>query len=284
MKITPPLPLTIRRVAEAAVAEDLSSGDATTAALIGDGAARAVIEVGAAGVLCGGQLVVDTYELVDTRVSVRLPIADGEAVDPGAVVADIDGPASSILAGERTALNFLQHLSGIASLTARYVAAVEGTGAAITDTRKTVPGLRALQKYAVRVGGARNHRLSASDGILIKDNHLIVLRAGGVSLSDAVATARKRGPHTLMVEVEVEDLDGLDEALEAGADIVMLDNMDPDTIEEAVAISGGRAILEASGGIDIESVRLVAETGVDLISVGALTHSAPALDMGLRIL
>ena len=284
MNALPP-PQLIRRIVEAAIAEDLSSGDATTAALIGGGAhARAVVEVGAEGVMCGGPVARAVFEAIDPCVAVRLPAAEGARVGPGAVAADLEGPAASILAGERTALNFLQRLGGVATLTARYVAAIEGTGATIVDTRKTLPGLRALDKYAVSAGGGRNHRMSASDGMLIKDNHLAALAAEGVSLGGAVARARSSGPHTLRVEVEVEDLGQLREALDAGADIVMLDNMDTETMARAVEFTAGRAVLEASGGVGLDTARQVAETGVDLISVGALTHSAPALDMSLRVL
>ncbi len=281
----PPPPHVIRRIVDAAIEEDLGAGDATTAALIcDDGPVRAVVEAGEEGVMCGGPLALAVFGAIDPGVRVHLAAAEGARLGPGTVALDLQGPAASILAGERTALNFLQHLSGVATLTSRYVAAVEGTGAAIADTRKTAPGLRALQKYAVRVGGGRSHRMSAGDGVLVKDNHLAVLRARGASLREAVRRARGAGPHTLRVEVEVEDLDQLREALDAGADIVMLDNMDADEIARAVEIGAGRAVLEASGGIGLAGVRRVAETGVDLISVGALTHSAPALDMSLRVL
>ena len=214
----------------------------------------------------------------------RVPMTDGAAVSPDMVRVDIDGPASSILTGERTALNFLQHLSGVATLTSRFVAAVEGTGAVVVDTRKTVPGLRALQKYAVVTGGARNHRMALGDGILIKDNHIKLLGDDEISLKEVVLRARAGGRHSLRIEVEVESLTELEQALAGGADVVMLDNMDVDTMRKAVEVNGGKAVLEASGGVGLTSVRAIAETGVDLISVGALTHSAPALDLSLRIL
>jgi len=197
---------------------------------------------------------------------------------------DIEGSAVSILTGERTALNFLQHLSGVATQASLYVAAVEGTRAVIVDTRKTLPGLRALQKYAVATGGARNHRMALGDGILIKDNHIKLLGDDEISLRDVVARARVGGRHSLRIEVEVESLAELEQALAGGADVVMLDNMDVDTMRKAVEVNGGRAVLEASGGVNLASVRAIAEAGVDLISVGALTHSAPALDLSLRIL
>ena len=284
MSRLPPPPL-VRRIVEAAVAEDLGGGDITTDALMHpDSWIRAVVEARAAGVICGGRIAQTVFEVIDPNVVTRLPIADGSCVERGSVVLDLEGSSASILGGERTALNFLQHLSGIATLAARYVEAVDGTGAVIVDTRKTVPGLRALQKYAVAAGGARNHRTSAGDGILIKDNHISLLSARGEGLSEMVARARSAGRHSVRVEVEVEDLDQLREALKGAADVVMLDNMDVETLREAVAMAGGSVVLEASGGVDLQNVRAIAETGVDFISVGALTHSAPALDMSLRVL
>lgn len=224
------------------------------------------------------------FEAVDPAIAVHLPSVDGAVIEPGAVVVDLEGPASSILIGERTALNFLQHLSGIATLASRYVAEVEGTAAVIVDTRKTVPGLRAFQKYAVAKGGARNHRMALGDGILIKDNHIKLLGDDNARLQEVVARARMFGRHSLRIEVEVESLDQLEQALDGGADVVMLDNMDVDTMREAVRATAGRAVLEASGGVTLGNVRSIAETGVNLISVGALTHSAPALDLSLQIL
>ena len=224
------------------------------------------------------------FEAVDPTVTVRLPALDGVVVGPETVVLDVEGLAAPILTGERTALNFLQHLSGIATLVSRYVAAVDGTGAVIVDTRKTVPGLRALQKYAVARGGARNHRMALGDGILIKDNHIKLLGDDDIALQEVLAGARAGGRHSLRIEVEVESLVQLEQALEGGADVVMLDNMEIDTMRQAVLKTRGRAVLEASGGVDLSNVRAIAETGVDLISVGALTHSAPALDMSLRVL
>lgn len=284
MSRLPPPPL-VRRIVEAAVAEDLCGGDVTTDALMHpDSRIRAVVEARAAGVICGGRIAQTVFEVIDPDVVTRLPFSDGSRVERDSVVLDLEGSSASILGGERTALNFLQHLSGIATLAARYVEAVAGTGAVIVDTRKTLPGLRALQKYAVAAGGARNHRTSAGDGILIKDNHIGVLNARGEGLSEIVARARSAGRHSVRVEVEVENLDQLREALKGGADVVMLDNMDVETLREAVAMAGGSVVLEASGGVGLENVRAIAETGVDFISVGALTHSAPALDMSLRVL
>lgn len=269
----------------AALAEDLTGGDPTTEVLVPPGrTARAVIVTKADGMLCGGPIAQAVFEAIDPSVTIRLPVPDGVTVAVETVVVNIEGSAASILTGERTALNFMQHLSGIATLTSRYVAAVEGTGAVIVDTRKTVPGLRALQKHAVVTGGARNHRMALGDGILIKDNHIKLLGDDDLALGEVVESARSGGRHSLRVEVEVESLAQLEQALEGGADVVMLDNMDVGLMRQAAALTAGRAVLEASGGVNLGNVRAIAETGVDLISVGALTHSAPALDMSLRLL
>jgi nicotinate-nucleotide pyrophosphorylase (carboxylating) len=208
-------------------------------------------------------------------------LADGAPVAAGAIVAAISGPAASLLTGERLALNYLQRLSGIATLTARYVQALSGTAARLVDTRKTTPGLRSLEKYAVRCGGGSNHRHGLSDGMLVKDNHVAILRQQGVTLRDVVARARAGAPHSLRVEVEVDRLDQIEDAIAGGADVILLDNMPPATLAEAVRLIAGRALTEASGGITLAGIRACAATGVDLISVGALTHSAPALDIAL---
>jgi nicotinate-nucleotide pyrophosphorylase (carboxylating) len=212
-------------------------------------------------------------------VHVEIHVGDGGVVEPGTTVVTISGPLRAILTGERTALNFVGHLSGIASATARLVALVAGTRATIVDTRKTTPGLRALEKAAVRHGGGKNHRFGLDDAILIKDNHVAV--AGGIV--PAIVAARARAGHLVKIEVEVDTPEQLDQALAERADIVLLDNFSPAQLREAVARSGGRALLEASGGIDATTIRAVAESGVDLISVGALTHSAPSLDVGLDL-
>ncbi|NDF96674.1 MAG: carboxylating nicotinate-nucleotide diphosphorylase [Proteobacteria bacterium] len=204
-------------------------------------------------------------------------VQDGAAVSPGEVLLTIHGAARPVLSAERVALNFVQRLSGIATLTQRYVAAVAGTEAIVVDTRKTTPGLRTLEKYAVRAGGGQNHRTGLYDGVLIKDNHLVA--AGGITA--AVRAARRHGSHLLRVEVEVDTLDQAREAVEAGADVILLDNFDASGLREAVAMIAGRAMTEASGGINLTTVRAAAEAGVTLISVGALTHSAPAIDVGL---
>ena len=272
----------IRDIVERALAEDLGHGDVTTDALIPpDARGRASVVVKADGVVAGLEVALEVFRQVDPSTRGRIRMADGTAVSPGEVVAEVDGSVAGILKAERVALNFLQRLSGIATATAAYVSAVRGTKARIIDTRKTVPGLRQLEKYAVRVGGGHNHRFNLADGILIKDNHIAALRARELGLAEIVALARERSPHTLRVEIEVETVEEAIEALEGGADVVLLDNMPPEDMRRVVSISDGRALLEASGGVTLETVRAVAEAGVDLISVGALTHSVRALDISL---
>jgi nicotinate-nucleotide pyrophosphorylase (carboxylating) len=277
-----------RRALEALVAaaldEDVAWGDLTTEALVPvDLRAEADVLVKSSGVLAGLPVLEAVFLGVDPATRVERLAADGDRVDRGQVVARVSGQARSLLSAERVALNFLQRLSGIATATARYVAAVAGTKAAIIDTRKTTPGLRSLEKWAVRMGGGQNHRRNLSDGVLVKDNHLVAIAASGRTLAEAVAAARRRWPHTIKVEVEVDRLDQIADALAAGADIVLLDNMSPAQLGEAVGVVGGRAMTEASGGVTLESVRAVAEAGVDLISVGALTHSAGSLDISLEL-
>ena len=267
-----------------AVQEDLGIGDATTDALIpADLLATGVLSAKASGVLCGGAVAMAVFRRIDPSLAAELMRPDGAALAPRDAIARVRGAAAGILKGERTALNFLQHLSGVATQTARYVEAVQGTGARIIDTRKTVPGLRALEKEAVRAGGGRNHRQNLGDGVLIKDNHIAALRGVGLGLAEVVRLARERASHTIRVEVEVTCLDEAQEALEAGAELLLLDNMTPGEMGRVVAANRGRAVLEASGGITLETVRAVAECGVDLISVGALTHSAPALDISMDL-
>ncbi len=272
----------VDRVVEAALAEDLPWGDLTTDNLIPAGlTAAGEVRVKAEGVIAGLPVFERVFHRLDPRVRVELRCHDGAAVKPGDIVAVVTGPARSILRGERVALNFLQRLSGIATLTSNYVAAVSGLPCRIIDTRKTTPGLRLLEKYAVRMGGGANHRFGLSDGILIKDNHLALLRREGTSLVAALAELRRRIPHGVRIQVEVESLAEAEEALAAGADALLFDNMPLDLLRQGVALARGRAITEASGGITLENVRAVAETGVDLISVGALTHSVRALDISL---
>lgn len=262
------------------LAEDVGYGDVTTLATVpAECVASGDLVVKADGVVAGLSAAGMVFELLDPAVAWTPTRADGDRVAAGEVVATVAGPARGILTGERLALNLLQRLSGVATLTRRFVDAVAGSGVTILDTRKTTPGLRALEKAAVRAGGGRNHRFGLSDGVLIKDNHLIA--AGGIA--PAVAAARQAVPHTLKIEVEVDDLDQLDQALAAGAEAVLLDNMPPETLRQAVERAAGRVWLEASGGITLATVAAVAATGVNAISVGALTHSAPALNIGLDL-
>lgn len=277
------LPPEVDRIMDLALSEDTACGDITSQALIPPGLeGRARVMVKAGGVLAGIEVFRALFLKADASLEVKILVEDGRCIKPGDVVATVSGRVVSILKVERVALNFLQRLSGIASQTAEFVARVGG-GAVIVDTRKTTPGLRWLEKYAVRIGGGRNHRFHLGDGILIKDNHLAALRAQGMSLRDIVTRARRNAPPGLEVEVEVISLDEAREALAVGADIIMLDNMSPREMRRVVALVSGRARLEASGGVNLESVREIAGTGVDIISVGALTHSVKALDISLEL-
>ena len=270
------------RVIEAALDEDLAWGDATTEALVPPGLkARADIAARAQGIVAGLPIAARAFRVVDPSLEVDYLATDGERVVDGLPLLRVEGPARSILMAERVALNFLQRLSGVATLTGRFVDAVAGTEARIVDTRKTTPGLRVLEKYAVRCGGGANHRMHLGDAVLVKDNHRAVLAATGRSLPEAVARLKRGLPPTMTVEVEVETLEELEDVLQGGPDAVLLDNMSPNELRVAVLTVRGRAITEASGGITLETVRTVAESGVDLISIGALTHSAPALDLAL---
>jgi len=274
----------VDQLVERALAEDLSRGDVTTEALIADAQqGKASIRAKAKGIIAGTDVARQVFLKVDPELKIDILVKDGGEVNPGDVIAKIEGKAASILRAERVALNFLQHLSGIASETARYVEAVKGLPAQIIDTRKTTPGLRALEKYAVAVGGGKNHRMHLGDAILIKDNHLAALRSQELSIKEIVARARQKAGDKLKIEIEVRSPREAAEAADAGADIIMLDNMNLDEMRQAVKLINGRALVEASGGITLDKVRPVAETGVDLISVGALTHSAKALDMSLQL-
>jgi len=260
-----------------ALAEDLGEGDVTTAAVVPEGArARARIEQRTAGVLSGLEVAEQVFLRLDPELSWRAHAPEGQWREPG-IAAEVSGAAAPILGAERVALNLLGRLSGIATLTARYVRAVEGTGAEILDTRKTTPGLRELEKAAVAAGGGVNHRLGLFDAVLVKENHSAL--AGGVG--EATRRALERAPEGIPVEVECATLAEVEEALGAGAPRILLDNLAPDELRGAVELVRGRARLEASGGVTLETVREIAETGVDVISVGALTHSAPALDVSL---
>ena len=267
-----------------ALAEDQAFNDPTTGSIIPpDLMARGVMRSKASGVLAGIEVSLAVFRRIDPQLAAEALMTDGAGLIPGDEIARMEGRAASILRAERVALNFLQRMCGIATDTSQYVKAVEGFTSKIIDTRKTAPGLRYLDKYAVRAGGGANHRLNLADGILIKDNHIAALRSRGLGLKEAVELAVERASHTINVEVEVANLEELEDALAAGARIIMLDNMSLEDMRDAVEMVDGRAILEASGGINLETARAVAETGVDLISVGSLTHSVRALDVSLDL-
>lgn len=275
-----PLPrLIVEPAVRAALSEDLGlAGDITSTAVIpAEHRSRVVMAARKAGVIAGLDAAELAFQLVDPAITMTRHIPDGAAVKPGDTIATIEGPSRGLLTAERTALNFLGHLSGIATVTAGIVAAIEGSKASVVCTRKTTPGLRALEKYAVRAGGGTNHRFALYDAVLIKDNHIAI--AGGVA--EAIRRAREGVGHMVKIEVEVDTLDQLHEAMEIGADAVLLDNMTPDQLREAIAIVAGRAITEASGGITPETAAAIAASGVDLLSIGWITHSAPTLDIGL---
>ncbi|MDR0952334.1 MAG: carboxylating nicotinate-nucleotide diphosphorylase [Oscillospiraceae bacterium] len=260
--------------------EDLGGGDITTECCVAEDAVSGGRFVAKAdGVICGLAVAARVFALLDRKIVFTPRTLDGERVSTGEVIAEIEGPSRGILTGERLALNLLQHLSGVATMTAQAASQISGTGAKIVDTRKCTPGLRVLEKYAVRVGGGSNHRFNLSDGVLIKDNHI----AAAGSISSAVSAAKATVPHTMKIEVEVSSLEGVREALDAGADIIMLDNMDCAAMSEAVSLIDSRALTEASGNMGERDLREVAETGVDFISIGALTHSVKALDISLQI-
>lgn len=273
---------TTRALVRAALDEDRAFADITTLATVpADAHGRAAIVARSAGVIAGLPLAIAAFEMLSSDIQARVVSGDGKRVDAGGVVADVAGPWRALLSAERVALNFVQRLSGVATLTARYVEAVRGTAARIYDTRKTTPTFRALEKYAVRCGGGVNHRADLSDAVLIKDNHLAAL-GGDIAL--AVRRARDAGRPGICVEVECDDVAQVEAALAAGADVILLDNMSLDTMLACVARVAGRVPLEASGGVTLDRVRAIAETGVDRISVGGLTHSTPALDLGLDYL
>lgn len=275
------LPLfVVDEVIRTALKEDIHYLDTTTDLMIpADARTSARFLAKAEGVVCGLDVALRVFALLDDALEVEVYLPEGSHVKPGDLIARVEGHTRALLKGERTALNLLQHMSGIATATAKAVERVKGTRAVITDTRKTLPGLRALQKYAVTVGGGKNHRFNLSDGAMLKDNHIDA--AGGIP--QAVAAIREKLGHMVKLEVETRNLDEVRQALDAGADIIMLDNMDCDTMAEAVRLAAGRVPLEASGGIREETLRPVAETGVDIISIGALTHSVTALDISMKI-
>ena len=272
----------VQKLLDLALEEDAGRGDVTSASVIDDGQeAEADIIAKERLVVCGLGIAEAVFTRFDWRTRLRARVADGDPVTPGTLVATVRGPAQSLLAGERVALNFMQHLSGIATLTQTFVAAAEGAKVRITDTRKTTPGVRALEKYAVRVGGGHGHRADLSSGILIKDNHVALVG----SVREAVRRARANAPHSLRVEVEVDSLTDVDEALEAGAEALLLDNFATRDIIEAVKRIRDRAprtLIEVSGGVTLDRMRELAKTGADIISVGSLTHSARAVDLSLE--
>jgi nicotinate-nucleotide pyrophosphorylase (carboxylating) len=273
----------VQRILDLALEEDVGRGDVTSAAVIDESQeAEAEIVSRERAVVCGLGVVEAVFTRFDWRTRVRMKVADGDPVQPGAVVASVRGPAVALLAGERTALNFLQHLSGIATVTQAFVAAAEGAKLRVTDTRKTTPGLRALEKYAVRVGGGASHRSDLASGVLVKDNHIALVG----SVREAVRRARANAPHTLRIVVEVDDLNQLDEAIEAGAEGILLDNFQTRDIADAVKRVRERrpqTVVEASGGITLDRIREISKTGVDVISVGSITHSARAINFSCEI-
>ena len=281
--VHPPL-RQVQAIIRRALDEDVTWGDVTTDNSVpADQWSRAVLLVKQEGVLCGGRVFAETLAMVNAAAKVDLLVPDGASIKSGDVVARMEGPTRGLLTGERTALNFVQRLSGIATATAAFVARLRGLPTKVIDTRKTGPGLRLLEKYAVRVGGGYNHRFNLSDGVLMKDNHLAALRNRGLDLAAAIQVMKQRIPHTMKVEVEVTSFEQIDAALAGGADVILLDNMSNADMREAVRRIGRRALTECSGNVTLETVRERAETGVDLISSGALTHSARALDLSLEI-
>ncbi len=279
LTVEPLSSILIEPAVRAALAEDLGrGGDLTTDIVIDEDAwVKASINARQTGAISGVDFAEMTFGLVDPRVDLEVYIADGGRVEPGDTVCVLEGPARAILTGERVALNYMGHLSGIASVTRKIVDAVAHTKARITCTRKTTPGLRAFEKYAVRCGGGFNHRFGLDDGLMIKDNHIAA--CGGIT--QAVQRAKSKLGHMVKIEVEIDRLDQLDETLSAGADVIMLDNMAPADMAEAVRLINGRAVVEASGGVTLETAAVIAESGVDVISVGWLTHSSPCLDLGM---
>ena len=275
----------IDAVVGAALVEDAPWGDLTSELLIPAAAtATARLSAREPGTFAGGAVFAAAMTLTDPAILVELAVGDGDAFEAGDTLATVSGPARSVLQAERVALNFVQRMSGIATLTAAFVREVEHTSARIVDTRKTTPGLRAFERHAVRCGGGRNHRYSLSDAVMAKDNHLAILtQQSGLSLTDALRRVRRELSHTSHLEVEVDRIDQIEPVLAAGVDTIMLDNFSIEELREGVAVVGGRAIVEASGNVSLATVRDIAETGVDVISAGALTHSVRSLDLGLDV-
>lgn len=274
----------IEAMVDVALEEDCAFNDVTTRALIPiNKKGRAYVIAKGNGIVAGVDIFSLVMQKVDSEIQIRHLVQDGQGICRGEKITEVEGPLTGILSAERVALNFIQRLSGIATLTNRYVKAVEGTGVYITDTRKTVPGLRVLDKYAVQLGGGHNHRMNLNDGVLIKDNHIIAIKNCGVGLEEAVKKVRQYTGYVSKIEVEVESMEEAQEALSAGVDIIMLDNMTIEEMQMVVGIVSGKAVIEASGGVTIGNVRSIAETGVDYISIGAITHSVKALDFSLEL-
>ena len=270
----------IDKIIEQALLEDIGTGDITTESIIPSNLkAKGIIKTSEEGIVAGLDIICLVFKKLDPEICFQSKIKDGNKILPGEILAEITGPARTILKGERVALNFLQRMSGIATITSKFCQKAKDLPVRIVDTRKTTPGLRILEKYAVRMGGGHNHRFGLYDAVLIKDNHIAV--AGGIK--SAVNSVQKQISHTVKIEVEVENLSQLQEALKVQVDIIMLDNMDLETMKEAVKMVKGKTLIEASGGITLEKVRKIAQTGVDLISIGALTHSVKALDVNMEI-
>ena len=285
MSSTPLPPFELESLVKAALKEDAPHGDVTTRALL-DPALHAQANVVAKQdlILAGVAVLHVVYRVLDPAVVVTAKFEDGDTLEAGQTFATLQGPARAILEGERVALNFLQHLSGVATLTSRFRTEIRHYPTVLVDTRKTIPGLRRLEKWAVALGGGTNHRTSLSDGVLIKDNHLVLLKAQGTALRETCRKARERLSRHFRICVEIETLEQIDQALDGGADVLLLDNMPPSLVREAVDLIKGRAHTQASGGITLENVREHAATGVDSIAIGALTHSAPAVDISLDVL
>lgn len=271
--------LILDKLIKNALIEDIGTGDITTQSTVpADQRVTGNFIAKEEGIVCGTFIAKRVFELIDSEITFNPLVKEGNLVKKGDIIAVVDGPARGILSGERVALNFMQRMSGIATRTNELAEQIKGTNAVIADTRKTTPGLRVIEKYAVKAGGGSNHRFNLSDGVLIKDNHIVA--AGGIE--KAIVAARRNIPHTLKIEVEVENFDQIEEALRAGADIIMLDNMDIPAMKEAVKRIGHKALVEASGNMGDKNLREVAETGVDIISIGALTHTVRAFDISLR--
>ncbi|MGE5474357.1 MAG: carboxylating nicotinate-nucleotide diphosphorylase [Ignavibacteriales bacterium] len=273
--------LLLDNIIKTALEEDIINVDITSDYTIPKkNNSKAVVKVKSKGIICGLDVAKRVFEIIDANVIFVKKLEDGDEVKAGDIAAEIEGNTRSLLFGERTALNFMQRMSGIATLTNEFCEIIKGTKARIADTRKTAPGLRLIDKYSVECGGGTNHRHSLSDGVLIKDNH--IKAAGGIK--KALNAVKGKIPHTIKVEVEVSNMDEVKEAVEFGADIIMLDNMNTEDMKRAVAIIDGRALVEASGGVSMDTIRGIAETGVNIISVGALTHSVKAMDISMKII